>query len=150
MSPPAAPLLRAIAAEPRQARAEEEPQLVSSRRAIAAAPPSRMCVSFAVWAQLPRLQPHIAAVRLPEAAHRSLGDAVVVGGNARAAHLHDREQIRGGGDRALHEAWRGAVLHRNIAGRADQIGLAQAALGHLRVIADKAEAGPHELRLVEA
>src|SRR5438874_9131883 len=128
MSPPAAPLLRAIAAEPRQARAEEEPQLVSSRRAIAAAAPSRMCASFAVWAQLPTSQPHIAAVRLPEPAHRGLGDAVVVGGDARAAHLHDREKIRRGGDRALHKAGRGAVLHRNIAGRTNQIGLAQTAL----------------------
>src|SRR5207245_5049866 len=117
-----APAPRAIAAEPRQARAEEERQLFSSRRAsgaaavlraAAAAAPSRMCVSFAVWAQLPSSQSHIAAVRLPESAHRRLGDAVVVGGNARAAHLHDREKIRRGGNRALDEAGRGAVLHGN-------------------------------------
>src|SRR5215470_13023725 len=62
------------------------------------------------------LDAHIAAIRLPKAAHRRFGDAVVVGGNARAAHFHHRENIRGGGDRALNKAGRGAILHRDIAG----------------------------------
>src|SRR5215475_9915674 len=96
----AARALRAIAAEPRQARAEGERRLFSSRRAsgaaaalqvAGAAAPMPMCASFGVW---PPSQPHIAAIRLPKAAHRGFGDAVVIGGDARAAHLHDREKIR--------------------------------------------------------
>src|SRR5215813_6864244 len=98
----------------------------------------------------PHLDAHVSAIGLPEATHRRLGDAVVVGGDARAAHLHDRKQIGGRSDRALHEAGRRAILHRNISGRADQVGFPQATLGHVRVVGGEAEAGPHQLGLVEA
>src|SRR6266480_1733620 len=105
---------------------------------------------FTPWPEYPYSDTHAPAIRFPEAAHRGFGDAVVLGGDARAAHLHHREKIRGGGDGALHEAWRGAILHGDVAGRTDQVGLPQPALRHLRVVASKAEASPDELGLVEA
>src|SRR2546429_8041842 len=105
---------------------------------------------FTPWPEYAYSDTHAPAIRFPEAAHRGFGDAVVLGGDARAAHLHHREKIRRGADGALHEAWRGAILHGNVAGRTDQGGLPQAALRHLRVAAGKAEAGPDELGLVEA
>src|ERR1700749_2025725 len=64
---------------------------------------------------------HIAAIGLPEAAHGSLGDAALTALGLAAAHLQDSFLFRGAGDAALNKTADAAVLHRNVAGRADQI-----------------------------
>src|SRR5689334_15844417 len=92
---------------------------------------------------------HVLAIRLPEAAYRRLADAALLRPGAAAAHLDDRLLVAGAADPALHEAGRGAVLHRDEAGRTDQVGLAQPQLGQRLVVGLVAEAGPGQLGALE-
>ena len=64
------------------------------------------------------------------------------------AHLDHRAFVLGAGDRALDEAADRAVLHRHIAGRADQVGLLQPALGHRRIVVLEPDIGPLQFGLV--
>src|SRR5229473_2879264 len=94
--------------------------------------------------------PHLLAVGLPEPAHGGFAHAAFLRRGAAAAHLDHRLLAVRAADAALHEARGGAVLHRDVAGRADEIGLAQAQLRHRVVVVDIAEAGPHQLGALEA
>src|SRR5579883_28269 len=90
------------------------------------------------------------AIALPEPAHGRFADPALLRRGAVAAHLDHRFPVGRTTDAALHEAGRGAVLHRDQAGRPDQVRLAQAQLGHLLVVALEAEAGPSELGAIES
>src|SRR5687768_13704859 len=70
---------------------------------------------------------HVAPVRLPEAAHGRLGGAGLLGLGALAAHVDHGHLVAGGGGAAPDEATHAAVLHRNVARGADEIGLPEAA-----------------------
>src|SRR2546426_205389 len=75
---------------------------------------------------------HVAAVRLPEAAHGGLRRAGGLRLGAVAAHVDHRQRVGRGGGAALDEAADAAVLHRHVAGGADEVRLAEAPLAHLR------------------
>ena len=64
------------------------------------------------------------------------------------AHLDDRAFVLGPRDRALDEAADRAILHRDIAGRPDQIGLLQSPFGHHRIVVLEADIGPLQFGLV--
>src|SRR5580704_5107044 len=85
------------------------------------------------------------AVFLPEAADRRLAGAKVLRLGVVPAHHHDAAVVVVVLQRALHEAADAAIFHRDIAGGADQIALAQSALLHRLVIAVEAEMHPFEL-----
>src|SRR5262245_61184293 len=90
------------------------------------------------------------AIRLPETSHRGFRYARFARRDLAAAHLDECLPFAGAAHAALHETRRGAVLERDEAGRADQVGLPQAALGHGFVIARIAEAIPDALGLADA
>src|SRR5205823_10073456 len=85
------------------------------------------------------------AVFLPEAADRCLAGAEGLRFSVVPAHHHDAAVVVVVLQRALHKAADAAVFERDIAGGADQIALAQPALGHRLVIALEAEMHPFEL-----
>src|ERR1051325_4556699 len=93
---------------------------------------------------------HDGAIFLPETAvSRLSGPEGLRLGPVPAHHTHAAALIvvlQG----ALHKAADAAVLQRDIAGRADQIALAQPALGHRIVIVVEAEMHPVELGLVDS
>src|ERR1700752_4387841 len=72
------------------------------------------CLSYA-------LDAHVGAPGFPQAAHRGLGEARSPRADLVAAHLDHRGALGRAGDAALHEAGGGAVLHRDVARRADQV-----------------------------
>src|SRR5512145_981995 len=77
---------------------------------------------------------HVPPVRLPKAAHRSLGGARLLRLGALAAHVDHRHLVPRRRDSALHEAADAAVLHRDVAGRPDQVGLLEAATLHVGAV----------------
>src|SRR5207245_2669509 len=83
------------------------------------------CVPTSAGAAARASAPQVAAVPLPEPAHGGFGRARVHRLRALAAHVDDRELVARGGRAALHEATDAAVLHRDVAGGPDQVGLAQ-------------------------
>src|SRR6516225_7664596 len=93
---------------------------------------------------------HVAAIVLPEAAHGRLADPALLGGGAAAAHLDERLFVAGAAGATLDEAGGGAIFERDESGGTDEVRLAQPSLGHDVVVGGKAEAGPHQLGLVEA
>src|SRR3974377_1511783 len=92
------------------------------------------------------LNSHVFAPGVPHAAHRSLADLALARADAAAAHLHDPEQIRRAERCALDETWGGPILHRNVACRADEVGLPQPHLGQLWAVVLKSEGRPNEPR----
>src|SRR5258707_13915956 len=65
--------------------------------------------------------PHVAAIRLPEPAHRGLGGPRLLRLRALAAHVDHRHLVSRRGDAALDEAPDAAVLHRDVTRGADQV-----------------------------
>ena len=92
--------------------------------------------------------PHVAAIGLPETAHRGLGGARVLRLRAFAAHVHHGELVARGGGAALHEAAHAAVLHRDITGRAHEIELLEPPAMHLGRVVGEAEVRPVQLHRV--
>src|SRR5437660_7089689 len=82
------------------------------------------------------------AIFLPEAADRRLAGAESLRLGVVPAHHHDAAVVVIVLQRALHKAADAAVFERDIAGRTDQIALAQPALGHRLVITLEAEMHP--------
>src|SRR5438132_8179983 len=85
------------------------------------------------------------AVFLPETADRRLAGAESLRFSVVPAHHHDAAVVVVVLQRALHKAADAAVFERDVAGWADQIALAQPALGHRLVVALEAEMHPFEL-----
>src|ERR1700693_3919888 len=88
---------------------------------------------------------HVAAVGLPEAAHRSLGGTRVVRLGALAAHVDDRDLVAGRRRSALHESAHAAVLHGHVARRPDEVQLPEPPLVHLGRVVFEAEVCPVQL-----
>src|ERR1700693_2133918 len=97
-----------------------------------------------------KLGAHQRAVFLPEAADRRLAGAEGLRLGVVSAHHHDAAVLVIVVERALHKAADAAILQCDIAGRADEIAVAQPALGHRLVIVGKAEMHPFELGAVDA
>src|SRR3954470_5345071 len=93
----------------------------------------------------PMSDPHVAAVSLPESAHRSLGRAGGVGFGGIAAHLHNRHFVARSRYATLDETADASILHRDETGRPDKVSLLDAALPHLRRVVFESEVGPVEL-----
>src|ERR1700756_3186493 len=89
------------------------------------------------------------AVFLPEAADRSLAGAEGLRLGGVAAHHHDTAVFVIVVQRPLNKATDAPILHRDITGSADEIALAQPALGHRLVVVFKAQMDPFELGLLE-
>src|ERR1700693_6052615 len=85
------------------------------------------------------------AVFLPEAADRRLARAEGLRLGVVPAHHHDAAVVVVVVERALDKAADAAILERDIPGRANQVALAQAALGHRLVVALEAEMDPFEI-----
>src|SRR5690349_13197888 len=83
--------------------------------------------------------PHVAAIRLPEPAHRGLGGPRLLRLRALAAHVDDREHVRRRRDSALNKAAHAAVLHRDVARGADQVGLLEPPAPHVLGVVGEAE-----------
>src|SRR6266446_5592040 len=92
----------------------------------------------------------MAAVQLQEPAHGGFGRTRVHRFRAFAAHVDDGDLVAGGGRAPLHEAADAAILHGDVAGGADQVGLAQPPLPHLRVVAGEADVLPVQLHRLHA
>src|SRR5918995_4487704 len=93
--------------------------------------------------------PHVPPICLPEAAHRGFGGARRLAIRRAAAHLDDRDLLAGRRGAALHETADAAILHRDEAGRADQVLLLQAPPVHFRRVVLEAEVGPHQVHLAD-
>src|SRR4051812_29312931 len=89
------------------------------------------------------------AVFLPEAADRRLAGAEGLRLGVVPAHHDNTAVLVIVVQRALHEAADAAILERDVAGRPDQIAMAQTALGHRLVIIGKTEMDPFELGAVD-
>src|SRR5690606_244980 len=88
---------------------------------------------------------HILTIGFPETAHRSFSGAAFRRFGAVAAHFHHGLEPVGAGDATLHEPAHGAVLHRNEARGADQVGLLEADFALLFGVVGVAEIGPVQL-----
>src|SRR5213080_4816360 len=89
------------------------------------------------------------AVFLPETADRRLAGAEGLRFGVVPAHHHHAAVLVVVLQRALHKAADAAVFERDIAGRADQVALAQPALGHRLVIALEAEMDPFQFGAID-
>src|ERR1043166_7381301 len=92
---------------------------------------------------------HERAVFLPEAADRRLAGAESLRLCVMPAHHDDAGVVVIVLQGALYKAADAAILERDIAGGADEIAVAQAALGHRLAVIGKAEMDPVELRFVD-
>src|SRR5690242_6807274 len=88
---------------------------------------------------------HVAAIRLPEPPHRGLGGPGLLRLRPLAPHVDHRHLVPRGGDAALDEAPDAAVLHGDVAGGPDQVGLLEAPAPHRLVVVGEPEVGPVQL-----
>src|SRR4030095_8339583 len=93
---------------------------------------------------------HVAAIRLPEAAHGGFGGPRVLRLGALAAHVDHRERVAGGGHAALDEAPHAAVFHGDIARPPHQVALPAPAPAHLGRVIGEAEVDPVQLHGIGA
>src|SRR5260221_10289437 len=89
------------------------------------------------------------ALFLPEAADRRFAGTEGLRLGVIPAHHHTPGALVVVTYAALEEPADAAILHRDIAGRADQIALPQPAFGHCLVVVLKAQVDPFELGLFE-
>src|SRR3984893_18156737 len=94
--------------------------------------------------------PHVTAIRLPEPAHRGFGGPRLLRLRALAPHVDHRHLISRRGDASLDETPDAAVLHGDVAGGADQVGLLEAAAAHVVGVVGEAEVGPVQLHAPHA
>ena len=90
------------------------------------------------------------AVALPEATHRGFGRARAFVPVPSPPISTTARSAVGGCDAALHETADRAVLHRDVAGRAREVVLAQPRAFALRRVIGKAEVGPVQRGLLDA
>ena len=76
----------------------------------------------------------MAAIGCPETAHRSFGGSRVVANMISTTHFDDRAFFEGAWNTALHEISDGSILHRYVAGRADQVRLFETHFGSYFII----------------
>src|SRR6516165_9686014 len=89
------------------------------------------------------------AIFLPETADRRFAGAERLRLGIVAAHHHHPAVVVVETQCALHKTADAAILHRDVAGGADEVALAQAPLGHYLIVVLEAQMDPVELGLVE-